>query len=353
MSDCNPVHIGAVILLVTKNRKKMALLPAQKMFQTPLVLVLFVLMFLCTNSESSSGSGVNTHLMPVSWSVADSGRFSVITYNVAGLPGLISGAVTKRSTSISRIGVLLNQFDIAHVQEDFNYNKHLYQKNTHAFRTATKGKVPFGDGLNTLSRFPVHNVRRVAWKDCTGADCFTPKGFSYSSVEVARGVFIDFYNVHANAFNHQAAAAARRKNIKQLSDYIQEHSAGHALVVMGDLNGHFSYFYDNLGVFCSENSLSDVWLQHNRQGMFPEILKGFPDDNILDLSDSCETIDKILYRSSRKIELIPGNYKFENLGFLNSEGLPLSDHHPVSASFSWRQLAEKQPAPGVVFSKNK
>jgi hypothetical protein len=331
----------------------MALLPAQKKFQTPVVLILFVFMFLWTSSESTSGSGVNTALMPGSWSVADSGRFSVITYNVAGLPGLISSAVTKRPTSISRIGALLNRFDIAHVQEDFNYNKHLYQNNTHAFRTASKGKVPFGDGLNTLSRFPVHNVRRIAWKDCTGADCFTPKGFSYSSVEVARGVFIDFYNVHANAFNHHAAAAARRKNIKQLSDFIKAHSAGHALVVMGDLNGHFSYYYDNLGVFCAENSLSDVWLQHNRQGRLPEVLKGFPDDNILALSDSCETIDKILYRSSEHIELMPENYKLENLGFLNSEGLPLSDHHPVSAAFSWRQLVAKQPVPEIVFSKNK
>jgi hypothetical protein len=157
-------------------------LPVQRKLQNLVVLSLFLFVFLWTSTASTSGSTVNPHVLPESWNIADSGKFSVITYNVAGLPGLISSAVTKRSTSIAQIGVLLNKFDIAHVQEDFNYNKHLYQDNAHAFRTSTKGKVPFGDGLNTLSRYPIHNVRRIAWKDCTGADCFTPKGFSYSSV---------------------------------------------------------------------------------------------------------------------------------------------------------------------------
>lgn len=328
------------------------MVPVQRKLRNLVVLSLFLFVFLWASTTSISGSAVKLNLLPKSWSVADSGKFSVITYNVAGLPGLISSAVTKRSTSIARIGVLLNEYDIVHVQEDFNYNKHLYQDNAHAFRTSTKGKVPFGDGLNTLSRYPVHHVKRIAWKDCTGADCLTPKGFSYSSIEVAKNVFIDFYNVHANAFNHHEAAAARRKNIRQLSDYIKEHSSGHALVVMGDLNGHFSYFYDNLTMLCTENNLSDVWLQQSCQGQFPEITKGFPDDNILNLSDSCETIDKILYRSSQQIELIPEHYKLENFTFSNSKGQPLSDHHPVSAAFSWHLLDKRQTEQVIVLSKN-
>jgi hypothetical protein len=60
--------------------------------------------------------------------VASSGTFSVISYNVAGLPQIISSAVTERASSIREIGGRLNRFDIVHVQEDFNYNKMLYSQ---------------------------------------------------------------------------------------------------------------------------------------------------------------------------------------------------------------------------------
>jgi hypothetical protein len=129
-----------------------------------------------------------------------SGEFSVLTYNVGGLPQIISSAATKRAPSIAEIGIRLNAFDIVNVQEDFNYNKQLYNSgNSHPFRTKTKGGVPFGDGLNTLSRFPVHEVRRIPWNECTEADCLTPKGFTFSRIEIAKNLYIHLYNVHANA----------------------------------------------------------------------------------------------------------------------------------------------------------
>ena len=134
---------------------------------------------------------------------ATSGGFSVLTYNIAGLPEIISSAVTRRAPSIAEIGRKLNAFDIVNVQEDFNYNGNLYNEgNSHPFRTLTKGGVPFGDGLNTLSKYPVHEVRRISWNECTGADCLTPKGFTYSRLEIARNIYVDLYNVHANAYNH-------------------------------------------------------------------------------------------------------------------------------------------------------
>ncbi len=297
---------------------------------------LVILVFFWTSTEPSNGSSPVSSLKNTELKIADAGEFSVITYNVAGLPGIISSAVTERSSSIMEIGRILNRFDIAHVQEDFNYNKYLYQRgNLHPYRTTPKGKVPFGDGLNTLSRYPVHEVRRIKWKDCTGADCFTPKGFSYSSIEVAKNVFIDFYNVHANANNHYAAAEARRKNILQLSAYIKKHSSENAVIVMGDLNAHYSYFYDNVGILNTENNLEDVWLSHKSDGKFPEMSRQFPDDNILSVTDSCETIDKILFRSSKDLTLQIQDYHLENLLFTTKKGLPLSDHHPVSARFQW------------------
>ncbi|GAA4796486.1 hypothetical protein GCM10023231_26190 [Olivibacter ginsenosidimutans] len=265
------------------------------------------------------------------------GEFSVITYNIAGLPQIICSASTERSTSIAEIGRRLNTYDIVHVQEDFNYNSFLYNGgNEHPYRSKTKGGVPFGDGLNTLSKFRILELRRIPWTNCTGADCLTPKGFTYSQIEVAKDVLIDFYNVHANAADDPAAAAARRKNIVQLSTYIKAHSGDRAVIVMGDLNAHFCYEHDNIRDLLAENQLKDAWVTLKSNDCFPAFKK-FIREDILNLNDDCESIDKILYRSSLEILLTPKAYRFENEKFNNEEGIPLSDHCPVSLSFSWKQ----------------
>jgi endonuclease/exonuclease/phosphatase family metal-dependent hydrolase len=301
---------------------------------------LFILLLLWSSTESTNGSDIPYSLKPEHASgqiAAEAGEFSVITYNIAGLPAIISSAVTERSSSIAEIGRKLNQFDIVHVQEDFNYHEYLYEQgNSHAFRTDTKGGVPIGDGLNTLSKYPVRDLRRITWNDCTGADCLTPKGFTFSRIEVAKNVFIDFYNIHANAYNDLSAAAARRKNIEQFSDYIEMNSPNHAVIVMGDLNGHYSYFYDNIGLLNNKNKLIDVWTSYVHNDQFPTIHKDLPASNILAINERTETIDKILYRSSESLDLHIIDYQLQNLRFLNSKDIPLSDHHPVSAQFNWK-----------------
>ena len=270
-------------------------------------------------------------------SIATEGEFSVITYNVAGLPEIISSAVTSRESSIAEIGRRLNDYDIVHVQEDFNYNTALYESgNSHPYRSAPMGPVPFGDGLNTLSKFPISEVERVEWNDCTGADCFTPKGFTRSRIQLAQEVYIDFYNVHANAANHASAAAARCKNIHQLSNYIKTHSKNNAVIVMGDMNAHYCYKSDNIRELLLANDLNDSWVMLKKQGQFPKSIVDLPGDDILSLTDTCESIDKILFRNSEQILLEPVQYQVPQALFSDEQGRPLSDHHPVSLSFSWK-----------------
>lgn len=305
---------------------------------------LLVLLLMCNSTERSNGSNVkNLNVTATGFlKAATEGQFSAISYNIAGLPAIISSAKTPRAASTLAIGKKLENYDIVHVQEDFNYHTQLYDSDdVHNYRTETKGAIPFGDGLNTMSKFPLDKIRRIKWDDCTGADCLTPKGFTYSRIQVALHVFIDFYNVHSNAYNTRKAASARRQNIKQLSDYIKMHSSGNAIIVMGDLNGRYSYALDNIHLLQTENGLKDPWLSHKRNGKMPEALDIIPAANILNLTDSSETIDKILFRSSANIELEAISYAFLNNIFNDKTGLPLSDHHPVSAHFAWRVKSEK------------
>ena len=85
---------------------------------------------------------------------------------------------------------------------DFAYHADIYATDDHPYRTATSGTAGVGDGLNTLSNFDWIDFTREKWDTCSddsGDDCLTPKGFTFMRVIVSEGVYIDFYNLHADA----------------------------------------------------------------------------------------------------------------------------------------------------------
>ena len=269
-------------------------------------------------------------LLPIS-----SGELNLLTYNVAGLPEVISSAKTERASSIQIIGERMKDFDIVNVQEDFNYNKYLYKNNSHPYRTKNMGGVPFGDGLSTLSKYPIVNFKRIKWNDCNGADCLTPKGFTFATIQLAPQIFVDVYNVHATAQNDLNAAQARQKNLVQLQNFMAEHSTCNAVLVMGDFNAHYSFKNDNLKVFQEELGLLDSWVILNNNATFPTINPGFSATPALQLSNHCESIDKIYFRNSDQLVFIPQEYRLEKDLFSNEKGEALSDHCAVALHLKW------------------
>jgi endonuclease/exonuclease/phosphatase family metal-dependent hydrolase len=264
------------------------------------------------------------------------GTFTVLTYNIAGLPEGISGSHPATYTPI--ISGLINEYDIVHVQEDFDYHDSLLLHNTHPYRTETMGTTTVGDGLNTLSRFPIKNFQRIKWNDCTDFDCFTPKGFSYSQIEIEKGVFIDFYNVHAQAQSYEEALEKRRKNIAQLCAYINEHSAGKAVIIMGDMNCRYTRTGDTIRAIL-DIGFEDVWIKLKRNGAIPEqngnsLTNCTPDRS----SANCEKVDKIFFRSNAQMELTALEYKLddERYYYQGNDTLPLSDHWPLYAKFRFK-----------------
>jgi hypothetical protein len=254
------------------------------------------------------------------------GELTLLAYNVAGLPEGISGS--NPSIYTAKIGRLLNDYDIVHVQEDFNYNHFLYGPARHKYKTPWSGPAILGDGLNTLSIYPIKDFLRFRWNDCFGTDCLTPKGFSYSRIVVAPDLSIDFYNVHCNAGSGPDDLAARRKNIVQLCNYIDEHSAGNAVVIMGDFNCRYTRSGDTIRALL-DRGFTDAWIKLARGGVIPELgsssltsCGGNPSSN------NCEVVDKLLYRSSDKISLSALEYEMQEAKF-SENGEWLSDHMPL------------------------
>ncbi|PYC88380.1 endonuclease [Streptomyces tateyamensis] len=276
---------------------------------------------------------------PAQAATTDGGSLSVLTYNVAGLPQALSSASTDRQSSTTAIGSRLAPYDVVNVQEDFNYHAALYAADTHPDRTATSGGAGLGSGLNTLSDLPydTDDFERVKWNDCQldSGDCLTPKGFTFMRTRLAEGVYVDFYNLHANAGTAAGDETARAANLAQLSGYIATHSAGNAVVVMGDTNTRYTRADDTIAAFAADNRLTDAWVQLERGGVAPA-RGGDPllcDQNAP--TDTCEVVDKVLYRSSSLVSLTATSYADKHADFLDASGRMLSDHDPVAVGFSW------------------
>ncbi len=262
-------------------------------------------------------------------------EFTVLSYNVAGLPAFLSSSKPDRNTPF--IAELINGYDVVHAQEDFNYHEVLLEKTTYPHLTTTSGTAGTGDGLNVFSKYSIQNLARVQWDTCADTDCFTPKGFAYYQIQIG-GVTVDMYNVHANAQSTEAALFARRANTLQLYQYIEEHSAGRPVLVFGDFNSRYTRIGDTIRIF--ENlGLKDAWVEGVRGGNYP-VLDG---NSLADCdpdrsSASCEKVDKVFYRSNEQLEFSVAKYQLDDSRFYynNDPTQPLSDHWPLFVTFKYK-----------------
>lgn len=282
---------------------------------------------------------------------AVAGTFSVLTYNVAGLPFNLSGS--NPVVNSVQISPRLNDFDLVVVQEDFSFHEDLVSQILHPFQSVKDttdvqlvidlfppdAPLQLGDGLNTFSFHPFAGFTRITWNDCFGgiegfgSDCLAPKGFSFARHEVEPGVFVDFYNMHADAGGDGDSLAARRSNLRQLADFIVVNSDGNALIVLGDFNSRYTRDGDILPEFVATTGVSDVWIELVRGGDVPEVGPSLQDGCELSFADAaCERVDKIFYRNGIDVELEALSHAVPE-DWVDSMGEQLSDHEPVSAEF--------------------
>lgn len=133
---------------------------------------------------------------------------------------------------------------------------------------------------------------------------------------------------------------ARNSNLQQVADYIDTWSIGNAVLVMGDTNSRYTRADDTgIRVFKSQNDLSDAWVQLEQGGVYPT---AGTDALLCDnpsTTETCETVDKVLYRGSDIVTLDALSFLYDGEEFLNTDaaylGDVLSDHNPVLVNFTW------------------
>ena len=284
-------------------------------------LVLFLVLIFCANSADYDGS------------------FNILSYNVGGLPEIISSSTPSKYTKL--ISPKLNDYDVVNCQEDFAYNDDLISKLELPYRTEFSGNVPFGNGLMTFSRFPLYMSTKIKWKDThgiiiDGADQMIPKGFTYSSMEIKPGFFIDIYNIHADADCDEESMAARKSNMAQLAEYITNASAGKAVLVFGDTNSRYTRVGDDFyELVLHPCNLQDAWINNIMGGNIPPKGESRMVDNLGQLG---EVVDKIWFRSGKNVEINASTFRVLFTEFTDSEGNQLSDHYPITSRIDYKLL---------------
>jgi endonuclease/exonuclease/phosphatase family metal-dependent hydrolase len=142
------------------------------------------------------------------------------------------------------------------------------------------------------------------------------KGFQAVRLDLG-GATIDVYNTHFEAGGGIEDNAARAVQVAEVLDSLQGWSAGEAVVFTGDFNLRWS-------------DLEDV-----------PLLELLAEES--GLLDSCETlgceetdhIDRVFFRNGETVEVDAVSWRNISSEFLDSNGVDLSDHPPISATLEW------------------
>ena len=267
------------------------------------------------------------------------GGFSVMTYNVAGLPYWINDMDPYR---FPLIGQKLNNYDLVMLQEDFWYHDDI--KRTATFPHKSKPKVNswgewangklVNDGLNRFSRFPMQHFSRKPWGVCHsygsdgkggGADCLAAKGLSVARHKIKNAdgdeFELDIYNVHMQSGSGSKPDDIRIRQATLLFKYMASFSPANPVIVVGDFNFSMGKTPDLYDTFSTEANLTDSY------------------EPLGELQKQKWNRDRIFYRNSDRIKLKPVRYK--STQFYDSNSKPLSDHRPVIVWFDWYEVARE------------
>ena len=272
----------------------------------------------------------------------ESGTLKILNYNVDGLPlpAFLSSTGRDPLACSKLIPQKLNacDADIIAVQEDFNFHTILKRGIDMPYRTFHFGGIPFGDGLNFYAKMPLYNVTRVAWETAygifdAGSDELTPKGFLCSSIEIADDVYVDVYDLHADAYGAPPNAAARVAQYKQLLSFVDTYSKDHAVIITGDTNTRFMHTESELKKqFIDEAGFREAWVELENGGNY-EITYA---DNAVrgeDYWGIWDSVEKVFYRSGGGVSLEAAAHEF--ILFTDDEGKPLSDHSAELATLRY------------------
>ena len=268
-------------------------------------------------------------------------KFSVkmVNYNVGGLPWMSNAAKQERNAEF----IVENGYDIVAVQEDFNLHSTFAGGLTgYNYATNHTGGVPGGDGLNVFTKnMPIYNETRGEWYVSYGvidhgADEMTPKGFVYTVIDIGNGIYIDFYNLHADAYGDEGSMQAREYQFRQICDFIKERSAENdrPVIVTGDFNIYMHTHEANSNMyeyFIEDCGFKDAWVEVKNDSDYYNMHKWHVSG--LPAWGNWDSVERFFYKGCDGVGVIAKDFNF--IEVLNANGKPASDHSAAECEFEF------------------
>lgn len=281
----------------------------------------------------------------------NTGTLNIMSYNVSGIPilGDFQGTQTefKGNARMAKIGEILNNesgCEIIGTQEDFNHHDALAKAMPdYNYQSLSSGGAPLGDGLAIFSKFPVYNVKHTKWNISYGilsgaSDRLAQKGILSSVIEIADGVYIDFYVLHAEAGSDPESGLARTDNFRQLAEMINTRENDRAVIVAGDYNAGFVHraqdgLYDNL---IEPTGLKDCWAEVYNNGNYNY------NGGIGWNPSLYETVDRVMFKSGGGVELSAEALQY--IQYTNEKGETYTDHIATKVSINYEITGDTSTA---------
>lgn len=280
----------------------------------------------------------------IDYDKAEKSTLKAVNFNVAGLPfAALSGEDVGAKQSAAGKYLSENDFDIVAVQEDFNYHSDLVgSMNGFSYMTNHLGNIPGGDGLNIFTKnMTIYNETRVPWNEACGiltdgSDALTPKGFVYTVIDIGNGIYIDFYNLHADAYGGAGSVAARTSQFRQLAEFINARSAENdrPVIVTGDFNVYMHSHEDDGALYKTlylECGLKDAWVECHNGGdyfnMYNWHITGLP------AWGNWDSVERFMYRAGGGVDLVVEDFRYARATDHNGEAV--SDHAAAECDFTF------------------
>lgn len=311
------------------------------------------------------------------------GTLNCINYNVAGLPIPPSETSDGKDAFADSflVGMTLNNlnYDIVAIQEDFNYDMYLRDQMTNypntydergnvldRHQTDHSGGVPLGDGMNIFSKYSLYNCKREAWKVSAGilddgSDELTYKGIQVTTIEVAKGYYVDIYNVHMDAYGGEASVNARHEQFNQLASFIKKNSVydpttgvyDHAVIVTGDFNSHIFLENEGHGDMIVTNllepcKLNDAWAVTTLENVEEDPVNYNAYYDYAERTNMTEgaawghydSVERFCYAGGNGIDLSVTDFRYTKI--CDATGRSFSDHSAAIAGFEWTIVEKVQ-----------
>lgn len=278
------------------------------------------------------------------YDAAEKQVLKTVNFNVAGLPfAALQGVNVGKNQKLAAGYLSGNNFDIVAVQEDFGYHKQLADNmNGYNYTTNHTGSVPGGDGLNIFTKdMPIYNETRVAWNESCGilsdgSDELTPKGFVYSVIDVGNGIYVDFYNLHADAYGGEGSIAARSSQYRQLAEFIKARSAENdrPVIVTGDFNNHMHVHEDDGALYKTlyeECGLKDAWIEYHNNGDYFNLYKWHISG--LEAWGNWDSVERFMYKSGGGVDIVVSDFRYVEV--CDDNGNAISDHSAAECDFTF------------------